>query len=398
VADSSTEVRLVDEYESPKTANSRHASHLELFIDLVFVFAIAQLTSMVAADLSVGGVAKSALIAFILWWQWTTFTWTGTVIDIQADGRSLTLVLGIVPAMLVTAITASRAFNGQAVWFAVSYFIVQLFVLSLHGVTVREDKALRRLWLRYAPLAALAPSLIVLGSFGQGYVRIAMWCVAAMVMIASALFSADGVNESLTIDPVHFAERHSPFVIISLGELIFAIGRTASSESGLATESALAILASAVLACSLWWSYFGFVPTAIESALHNAPPPKRAGLGRDVGSFFHFPLVFAIMLFAVAAEHLVTHPTGHFSSADRLLIFAATATFVGGQILIQLRVVAKLSLEAMISATAMAILLLVGGQLSATLIVAVIAAALAATATITCRRFRTTKLVEPVAG
>ncbi len=373
---------------------NRHASNLELFLDLVFVFAVTQITSLVAADVSVGGVAKAALLGFLVWWQWTAFTWAGTAIDIQADGRALALVLCMVPAMLVMAIAASRAFAGQGVWFAGSYLIVQLFVLFLHGVAARSDRTQRRSWLRYAPLAAAAPSIVVLGSLGHGQTRVAGWCVGAAVMVASALFAADGVSDSVTIDPVHFGERHALFVIISLGELLVAIGATASSAPGLRTGSVLAIIATAMLACALWWSYFGFVPAAVEYALHKALPPERARLGRDVGSFFHFPLVFGIMLFAVAAKHLVRHPTGHLSGPDRLLMFAAAVSFVGGQLLIQFRVVARLAPERIVAVVAVGILAVLAGLVSATLIVALVAVVLAATSTITWRRFRSSEFAE----
>jgi low temperature requirement protein LtrA len=115
---------------------NRRASNLELFLDLVFVFAVTQITGEIGRNLTIAGVLKAALIGFLIWWQWTAFTWAGTAIDIQGEWRARTLVLGMVPAMLVMAVAAPRSLDNEGIWFAGTYSVVQLFVVLLHGVTL----------------------------------------------------------------------------------------------------------------------------------------------------------------------------------------------------------------------------------------------------------------------
>lgn len=380
-------------------SSNRHASNLELFLDLVFVFSVTQVTSFVADNLSAAGVGKGVLVGFLVWWQWTAFTWAGTAIDLQSDIRARILVLAMVPAMLVMAISVPRALSGQGVWFASAYCVVQLFVLSLQGLEARGDEHNRRAFLRYAPLAAIAPSLLLVGSFLHGRARLAVWVVVALVMVGSALLAAATSEGEWAIDPTHFAERHALFVIITLGEVVVAIGATTaavSEKSGLDFPILSAVVASAAVACVLWWAYFGFVPAVIELKLDEAIPSERGRIARDVGSFGHFPLVFGLILYAVVAKHLIKHADEHLAVADRWALFGAVTSFVGGQLAIQYRLVRRFAPERLLALVAVAALAGVSGLLPAALVVGLVAVVLAAMAVVTARRFHETELAQLV--
>ena len=204
---------------------NRHASNLELFLDLVFVFAVTQVTAFVAAHLSLGGVGKGALLGFLVWWQWTAFTWAGTATDFQTDARARLVVLAMVPATLIMAISVPAALDGQGLVFSGAYFVVQSFLLALQGLESGRTPEGRKAWLRYMPLAALAPGVLVVGGLVHGTARLATFLVVAAVMVGSALVAA-GADAQWQIDPTHFAERHALFVIITLGEVVVAIGAT----------------------------------------------------------------------------------------------------------------------------------------------------------------------------
>lgn len=379
------------------TAN-RHASNLELFLDLVFVFSVTQITSFVAVDLSPAGVAKGALLGFLVWWQWTAFTWTGTAIDFQSDARARLIVLGMVPAMLVMAVSVPAALDDQGVWFAVAYLIVQLFVLGLQGVESWQLARTRRAWFRYAPLAAIAPTLLVVGSVLNGQGRIAVWVAVVVLLIMSALLAADtgsGTGEWI-IDPTHFAERHSLFVIITLGEVLVAVGATAtaaSSERGLDASTLFALTVAAGVACALWWVYFGYVPSVIEHNLEHEAPHERGRVARDVGSFSHFPLVFGVICYAVVAKHLVAHPDGHLDVADRWLLFLSVALFVGALLLMQYRLVRRLAPERIVAIAAVAAVAASAGVVPGIAVLAIVAAVLTAMALISWRRFQAAQQV-----
>ena len=250
-------------------SSGRHATNLELFLDLVFVFAVTQIAGVLASVTDLAGFGRGLLLAWLVWWLWSQFTWLGTAIDL-AD-RSLTqfLILAAVPLALLMAVAIPDAYGVTGREFAGAYLAVNLWAIAIQGRGLWSVPATRRAWLQYAPLAALAPCLLLFGAFFDEGPRTAIWGVVAALNIGSAIVGgregASGDN-SWTIDPVHFVERHSLFVIISLGEALVAIGATAS-ERGLSGSTVVGIVATAVVACLLWWMYFAFIPEVAERAL-----------------------------------------------------------------------------------------------------------------------------------
>ena len=376
---------------------NRHASNLELFLDLVFVFSVTQVTSYVALHLTLAGVAKGILLGFLVWWQWTGFTWAGTAVDFQSDRKARVLVLSMVPAMLVMAVSVPQSLDSQGWWFGSAYMVVQLFVLGLQALEARKAKETLIPFLRYAPLAAIAPGVLFLSSFLRGDLRVAGFGLASAGMIGSAVAATNRSGGEWTVDPTHFAERHALFVIITLGEVLVAIGATAagvSSRSGLDAQTLFAIIVTAAVACVLWWAYFGFIPSVIESMLDHAAPGERGPVARDVGSFGHFPLVIGLILYAVVAKHLVDHPSGHLAPADRWLLLAGMVSFVGGQMAIQFRLRRVVVPERVVALGVVALLALAAGVLPATVVIGLLAVALSVVATITDRRFRGSELAR----
>ena len=141
---------------SGSDAGSRHATNLELFLDLVFVFAVTQVTSFVAHDPTLAGAAKGLLLAWLAWWQWTAFTWAGTAVDLEGDAMKRVMVLCMIPAVLVMAITLPQALTTQGLWFAGAYWLVQVWVLALQGVDALKEPGTRSAFLAYAPAAVIA--------------------------------------------------------------------------------------------------------------------------------------------------------------------------------------------------------------------------------------------------
>lgn len=378
---------------------NRHASNLELFLDLVFVFSVTQITSLVAADVSVGGVAEGALIGFVVWWQWTAFTWAGTAIDFQSDVPARLIVLGMVPAALVMAIAVPQALEGEGVWFASSYLVVQLFVLGLQGVKAWKTERTRRAWVFYAPIASIAPMTLFVGGFFDGSVRRGIWTGVAVMMVMSGLLATRASEGEWVIDPVHFAERHALFVIITLGEVLVAVGATAAGISGgpgLDGAALAGVVSTAAVACALWWSYFGFVPAVFEHYLHMADPVDRGVVARDLGSFGHFPLVFGVILYAVVAKHVVAHADAALTRADRWLLLAAMVSFIGGQLAIQWKVRRRLARERLVGIAAIAALASLSGDAAGAAVIALLAGILVVMTLITWRRFKGTDLARAI--
>jgi low temperature requirement protein LtrA len=369
--------------ESPDAARERHANNLELFLDLVFVFAITQIASTIAADTTVRGVAQGLLLAWLVWWHWSQFTWAGAAIDLQANASTRLLVLCMMPFALLMTVSIPEAYGENGIWFAATYIGILVVVLLIQASVSLGNAATRESWIRYASVAALAPVIVLVGAFFDGAARPLIWSGAVVVALVGALRA--GTAGEWHIDPVHFAERHALFIIISLGEVLVSVGATAASKH-LSAIRVAAVLVSVVVACVLWWTYFAFIPTVTERSLRTATPRQRGALARDVFTFGHFPLVVGLILYALVAKHIVQFPAGKLKVDDRWMLAGSVVAFVGGLLANQWRVVRRLAPERVVAIAVVCGLCIVGGRARSVILVGLVAAVLAAMQAVTIRR------------
>jgi low temperature requirement protein LtrA len=372
----------------------RHATNLELFLDLVFVFAVTQIASLVRHDLTIAGAAHGLLIAWLVWWQWSQFTWAGSAADLQQRPGTRVLVLCTIPATLTMAVAIPNAFHGSSNWFGVAYVTTQLLVLGMQGTTAFRDAATRKAFIDFAALAGIALMFVLAGGFTHDRVRLAMWTVAAAVNFGGAIRGASG---EWVINPVHFAERHTLFVIISLGEALVAIGGTAS-DIGLKLRVLVGLIAATAVLCLLWWVYFAFIPDVAEHVLEGTTSRQRGRVARDLFTFGHFPIITGILAYAVVVKRMVGFPTDPLPVSERWLLIAAFAMLIGGYLHIQFRVIHRLAPERFVAIAAIATWVLLGASLQGSAIVAGIAVILAVMQTITYRRYRSGPLPSAIAG
>ena len=365
----------------------RHATNLELFLDLVFVFAVTQIASLISHHPSGTGTAKGLLIAVLVWWQWSQFTWAGSAIDLQRRVATRVLVLGCIPVTLIMTIAIPEAYHETGLWFGVAYLGVQLIVLGMQASVSLPDPVLRGAFIRYASLATVAPVVVLIGALFHDHVRVVIWVVAALLNFLGGLRAAAG---EWAINPVHFAERHALFVIISLGEVLVAAGATASevSDDGLNARTAIAIAVAVAVACTLWWTYFAYIPAVGEDVLRGAQGALRGRYARDLYTFGHFPVVFGLILYAVVVKHLIPHPDGHLTVDDRWLLALSVACFVGGLMGFQFRVIRRVSSERIVTIPLAFGVCALGRWLPGLAVVGAIAVLLAVMQTITMRRFK----------
>jgi low temperature requirement protein LtrA len=372
-------------------ATERHANNLELFLDLVFVFAVTQIASLVSHDLTLAGAARGLLIAWLVWWQWSQFTWAGAATDLQRRAATRVLVLCTIPATLTMAVSIPNSFHESGAWFGVAYMVVQLLVLAMQGSKAWGDAATRQAFINFGSVASIAPLFVVAGGFAHDRLRLVLWVVAALVNVASAIRGASG---EWVINPVHFAERHTLFVIISLGEALIAIGATAS-DIGLTLRVLLGLAAATAVACVVWWVYFAFIPTVAKHMLEQASSARRGQVARNLFTFGHFPIVTGILAYAIVVKHMVAEPSESLPSADRWMLIAAFVMLMGGCLQIQWRLVRRVSLEHFVAVTAIAAWLIIGESLPGSSAVGGIAAILAVMQSITSHRFRAGDIAEP---
>jgi low temperature requirement protein LtrA len=275
---------------------------LELFFDLVFVFAITQVTSLLADDPTGGGVLRGMLVLVALWWAWTGYAWLTSTMDVDEGGVRLAM-LAAMGAMLVVALSVPGAFGDDAVIFGLAYLAVRVLHVVLYAIVGRDDPDLLGAVLRFAPTALLGASLVVIAGFLEGDARIALWMAALAIDYAGPLLI--GAGRGWRIAPEHFAERHGLIVLIALGESIIAIGVGAgfALTAGVIASAALGI----VVVSALWWLYFDVAAILARTPLMNASGVEQSRMARDAYSYLHLPMIAGIVLFALGLKTTLAH-------------------------------------------------------------------------------------------
>jgi low temperature requirement protein LtrA len=271
---------------------------LELFFDLVFVFAITQVTGLLADDTTWGGLLRGMLVLAALWWAWTAYAWLTNTVNPDEGGVRLAM-LGAMAAMLVVALAVPKAFGDDGVLFAGAYVVVRVLHLVLYAIAAKGDPDLLGAVARLALTSTLGPSLLVVAGFLDGNERVAAWIVAlAADFVGPAVL---GRGRGWRVHPAHFAERHALIVIIALGESIVAIGVGATTivlDLGVVVAAVLGV----VVVAGLWWLYFDVAAILAQQQLAAASGLVQARMARDAYSYLHFPMVAGIVLFALALK------------------------------------------------------------------------------------------------
>jgi low temperature requirement protein LtrA len=305
---------------------------LELFFDLVFVFAITQVTGFLAANETGEGLPRGALLLAALWWAWAAYAWLTNTLDPE-EGAVRLAVFASSGAMLVVALATPAAFGAEALVFGVAYFIVRVLHVVLYAIAGRDDPELRAAVLRFAPGAVLGPSLLVVAGLFDGPAEIGLWITALAIDYGSALL---GRGRGWRISPAHFVERHGLIIIIALGESIVSIGVGAAGLPLDATRIAAALLGM-VIAAALWWSYFDWVIYVSQAKLTDATGAERAGLARDLFSYLHMPMVFGIVLFAFGLKVTLGHVDEPLGVVAAISLCGGLALYMASHVAVRLR-------------------------------------------------------------
>jgi low temperature requirement protein LtrA len=270
---------------------------LELFFDLVFVFALTQVTVLLADEPTWGGVLRGMLVLAALWWAWSTYAWLTSAMDVDEGGVRL-VTLAAMAAMFGVALAVPGAFGDDAMLFGVAYLLVRLLHLVLSAIVTRDDPDRRGALLRFAPTGILGPSLLVVAAFLDEDARVAVWMVALAIDYLGPVVV--GVGRGWRVAPEHFAERHGLIVLIALGESLIAIGAGAGFDldAGVIAAAALGI----VVVAALWWLYFDVAAIIARNRLMQATGLDLHWLALHSYSYLHLPLVAGIVLFALGLK------------------------------------------------------------------------------------------------
>jgi low temperature requirement protein LtrA len=305
---------------------------LELFFDLVFVFAITNVTAFMANDLSWRSLLRGLVMIALLWWAWCSYAWLGNQARADEGVVRAALVLAMA-AMFLVALAIPEAWDDHGgglsapVLLAVSIAVVRGVHLATYSVAARGDVGLRRTLVRTAVPVAAAAALLVVGAVLGGVAQTALWLLALAVDYIGVYVS--GAEWRLP-SPAHFTERHGLMIIIALGESLVAIG-VGLNDQAVTGAVVLVALLGVVVAVGLWWAYFDVVAPVAEHVLASKTGADRIRLARDSFTYLHFPMVAGIIFLALGLKKVAEYvgDTEHHHLADPLPELALLSAYWG---------------------------------------------------------------------
>jgi low temperature requirement protein LtrA len=324
---------------------------LELFFDLVFVFAITQVTGLLSANPTWEGLLHGLLVLGALWWAWAAYAWLTNTIDPE-EGIVRLAMLGAMAAMLIVSLAVPEAFGEDGVLFGVAYLIVRALHLVLYAVAGRGDPDLLRAVLMFTPSSLVGPVLIILAGFLDSPARELLWFVALAIDYAGPVA---GRGRGWRVSPGHFAERHGLIVIIALGESIVALG-VGATDLELTAGVVTAALLGLVIVADLWWSYFDVVAIAAERRLTEVTGAERARLARDSYTYLHLPMVAGIVLFALGLKKTLEDVGDPLTTVPALGLCGGLALYLLAHVAFRLRNVGSLNRQRLVAAALLVVL------------------------------------------
>jgi low temperature requirement protein LtrA len=375
------EVSTRDELEHHVEAEQR-VTPLELFFDLVFVFGLTQVTSLMSADPTWSGLARGMLVLAALWWAWAAYAWLTNTID-PDEGAARLAVFGAMAAMLIVGLAAPGAFDDDALLFGVAYLAVRVLHIVLYALAA-DDEDIRGAVMRLAPTSVVAPGLILGAAALDGAAQGIVWLVALGVDYSGPLY---GGGRGWRVFPAHFAERHGLIVIIALGESIVAIGIGAAGID-LGGLVVLAAILGVVVSAALWWSYFDVVAIVAERKMTEAKGVARSRIARDSYSYLHLPMVAGIILLALGVKKTIGHVDEPLESVPAVALCGGVALYYLAHIAFRLRNVRSVNWQRLVAALGCLALIPVATNARAIVALAAIAGLCAILITYEAIRFR----------
>jgi low temperature requirement protein LtrA len=356
-------------------AEERRTTPVELLWDLVFVFAITQVTTLLWREPTWAGFGRSMLVLALVWWAWSAFVWAANA-QTAASGTLRACLLVSAISIFISGLSVPRAFGSEGTLFAVSYAIVRFLHLALYADASRQGNAAWSAIAGFALTVAIGMALLIAGSFLHGTGRIVLWVLAAAIDYAGpAWLTRERLRGLQRVAVAHFAERYSLFVIICLGESIVAIGVGALGQSAdrpLTGELVVAVTLGVLITVGMWWTYFeGFAEAAAERLRRHRDPVLAAA---DAYSYLHLVIVAGIITFAVGVKFLERGSvTESLPGPARLALCGGVALYLVGTTAFSLRLLGAAPYRQLAAAGALLVLYAVGGGLPAWVVAGAVA-------------------------
>lgn len=342
-------------------------TNAELLFDLVFVFAVTQLSHALLHDFTPSGAVQVTLLFLAVWWVWVYTAWVTNWLDPELTPVRILLFL-LMLGGLVLSTSIPSAFEGRGLWFAVAYAAMQVGrTLFWLVVTPRQRIAVRHNAMRILTWLSCSAVLWIAGGFAEHEMRLWLWIAALAIeyVAPAARFWTPKLGpssiEAWAVEGGHMAERCSGFIIIALGEAIVVDGAT-FAELSWTPENVTAFVSALVGSIAMWWIYFHKGAEAGAEMISRSEQSGR--VARIAYTYLHMPIVGGIVLTAVADELVLKHPSGHSDLKTIVSSVGGPLLFLVGTILFKYIVRGFLQLSHGVGIIALAVTAYFAGEMS----------------------------------
>lgn len=306
--------------------DDQRVTFVELFFDLVFVFCVTQVVTLLHGHVDLKSAGSAILVFWLVWWAWTQFTWALNAANTDHPRVQFATLLATAVAFFL-AVGIPRALGDGALWFALSYVALRVIGLLVYYWVAWGDPLQRKAVHVFSSFSVAGLVAVLVGGLVGGSTQYFCWALAiALDLVAAGI---GGQREGWNLHPDHFVERHGLIVIIALGEtlIVAASGLVAVPRTPIAmTTGALAV----AVTCGLWWTYFRNVRSTFEHELAARAGHARSRLARDAFSVIHFPMLCGVIAMAAATEAALTHPESPLAIDLRIALGGGAVLFICG--------------------------------------------------------------------
>jgi low temperature requirement protein LtrA len=307
------------EQQEPEAAKpEKRVTWAELFFDLVFVFAVTEVSTRLTEDHRGLGLARSAVLFVPVFWVWVGTSLQANLRDVNRPALRLS-VFGVALSGLFMALAIPYAYDDRGPLFALAYWAGRLLL----GLPLLRRYGL--VWNPYTVSILVTGPLLTVGSLLPSGARLAVWAAGALLDLSTPALFRKRLS-GLRYDPAHLAERFGLFVLIALGESVVTVGNAAQSRGPLDAATGVAVALAFAACCGLWWVYFQFAADAVRHALATAQ--VQLDITRSVLSYGHLLFIASIIGVAVGLRGAVLHPTDVVGVSSAGFLYGGTALFL----------------------------------------------------------------------
>jgi low temperature requirement protein LtrA len=309
-------------------------TNMELFFDLVYVFAITQLSDFLFDDghRSAHGVLEALVLFVAVWWAWNYTAWATNWLDPDRTAGILLMIVLMVLS-LVMAAAIPDAFGSRGAPFAIAYALLQVVRTGVVAWAFPAGDRMRRNNLRLLAWLAIGGAIWVVGAYLHGDTRLEVWAAAAVVELLAPIhgFALPGVGstpiEDWQLSGTHLAERYQLVLMIALGESVLRVGQTWSQTRHGSVAVDAAFVFGFVTSAALWASYF--TGTADRGAARIAGE-GGARTGRSAYAYAHAVMVAGVIVVAVAIHLAIYQPRHGADPFSVVMLLGGPALYLAG--------------------------------------------------------------------